>query len=129
MVQKMNSLGSIHNFNSRSSIELYENLNESTQSVVDLIRNAANNIISNDEITNEQIDISNEGGETWYSYTIETNSPEFDSLSLNKKFISYCIDNGLHHVLNSNITFRFTLGKRNANKYTKPSEYFEGIIK
>lgn len=125
----MNYLGSIHNFNSRSSTELYENLDKSIQSVVDLMRNAASNIISNDEITNELIDISNEGDETWYSYTIETNSPEFDSLTLNKKFISYCIDNELHHVLNSNITFRFKLGKRNADKYTKPSGYFKGVIK
>ena len=128
MVQNVNLSDSVHNFSSRS-VDLYGQLSQPTKSIIDLMKNVASSIISNDEIINEDIDISHEGDEIWYSYTIETNTYPCDSLALNKTFISYCIDNGLHDLLNSNVTFRFKIGKRNADKCTKSFDHFKGFIK
>ena len=107
-------------FGSHESALVFNDLSDLTQKTISNMREVAFSIYHS-QIIDERLDVSSDVNEKWYSYSIVLDSTPDSVLSMNKKFIEFCLDNGLIELLKSDVIFRFETGERNA---AQPTETF-----
>ena len=116
----MYNMNSMPSFGSHESALVFNDLSDLTQKTISNMREVAFSIYHS-QIIDERLDVSSDVNEKWYSYSIVLDSTPDSVLSMNKKFIEFCLDNGLIELLKSDVIFRFETGERNA---AQPTETF-----
>lgn len=116
----MYNMSSMPSFGTHDSVLVFNDLSDLTKKTISNMREVAFSIYQS-QIIDERLDVSNDVNEKWYSYSILVDSTPDHVLSMNKKFIDFCLDNGLIELLKSDVIFRFETGERNA---AQPTEAF-----